>query len=149
MRLQDYVIGVIAITHRQVDGFSDAHVDLLKTFADQAVIAIENVRLFKELETKNRDLTESLAQQTATGEILEVIAHSPTDIRPVLDTVAESAARLCEASDVAIFRLEGDRLRVAAHHGQIPLQPASYATISLHGTVPGRSVLEARTIHVT
>ena len=142
-------LGVIVVARAEPGTFSGNEIELLKTFADQAVIAIENVRLFKELETKNRDLTESLAQQTATGEILEVIAHSPTDIRPVLDTVAESAARLCEASDVAIFRLEGDRLRVAAHHGQIPLQPASYATISLHGTVPGRSVLEARTIHVT
>src|SRR5258705_112375 len=142
-------LGVIVVARAEPGTFSGNEIELLKTFADQAVIAIENVRVFKELETKNRDLTESLAQQTATGEILEVIAHSPTDIRPVLDTVAESAASLCEASDVAIFRLEGDRLRVAAHHGQIPLQPASYATISLHGTVPGRSVLEARTIHVT
>jgi len=142
-------IGLITVGRRDPGPFSEEEMRLMGTFADQAVIAIENVRLFKELETKNRDLTESLAQQTATGEILEVIAHSPTDIRPVLDTVAESAARLCEASDVAIFRLEGDRLRVAAHHGPIPLQPASEATISLHGTVPGRAVLEARTIHVT
>jgi GAF domain-containing protein/anti-sigma regulatory factor (Ser/Thr protein kinase) len=149
LMLASEAVGVIALRRAEVRPFTDRQIALLQTFADQAVIAIENVRLFKELETKNRDLTESLAQQTATGEILEVIAHSPTDIRPVLDTVAESAARLCEASDVAIFRLEGDRLRVAAHHGPIPLQPASDATISLHGTVPGRSVLEARTIHVT
>jgi signal transduction histidine kinase/putative methionine-R-sulfoxide reductase with GAF domain len=148
MMREGVALGAIGVT-RTEPGFTEDQIELLKTFADQALIAIENVRLFKELETKNRDLTESLAQQTATGEILEVIAHSPTDIRPVLDTVAESAARLCEASDVAIFRLEGDRLRVAAHHGPIPLQPASDATISLHGTVPGRSVLEARTIHVT
>jgi GAF domain-containing protein len=152
----DEAVGAIAVTRREPGGFTQDEIALLRTFADQALIAIENVRLFTELQAKNQALTEahaqvteSLAQQTATGEILEVIAHSPTDIRPVLDTVAESAARLCEASDVAIFRLEGDRLRVAAHHGPIPLQPASDATISLHGTVPGRSVLEARTIHVT
>src|SRR5882762_4628073 len=127
MRRHDDVIGVIAITHRQVDGFSDAHVDLLKTFADQAVIAIENVRLFTELQEKNlavteahAHVTEALEQQTATSEILRVISSSPTDLQPVMDAVAENAARLCGASDAQIFRVEDGSLSRVASHGPIP-----------------------------
>ena len=99
---------------------------LLQTFADQAVIAIENVRLFTELQEKNRALTqahaqvtESLEQQTATAEILRVIASSPTDLQPVMDAVAENAARVCGATDSSIFRLEGEHLRLVARHGSL------------------------------
>ncbi len=106
-------IGVLVLTRSVARPFADNQIALAITFADQAVIAIENVRLFNE--TK-----EALEQQTATSEILRVISSSPTDIRPVLDTVAECAARLCGSSDVEIFRRDGDRLRLVAHHGQIP-----------------------------
>ena len=80
----------------------------LKTFADQAVIAIENVRLFQELEARNRDLTESLEQQTATSEILRVISSSPTDVQPVFDTIAERAVRLCNGLLSGVYRFDGD-----------------------------------------
>src|SRR5262249_57422138 len=88
-------------------------IKLLETFADKAVIAIENVRLFQELK-------ESLEQQTATSEILGVIASSPTDIQPVLNAVAESAARLCEAKDAVIWRVDGDMLQRVAVCGPMP-----------------------------
>ena len=91
-----------------VDPFTPTQIKLLQTFADQAVIAIENVRLFQELK-------ESLEQQTATSEILSVIARSPTDIQPVMEAIAESAARLCEANDAYIGRVDGDILRSNAH----------------------------------
>src|SRR5205807_10643419 len=100
-------IGTIMIRRMQVRPFSDKQIKLLETFADQAVIAIENVRLFQEL-------TESLEQQTATSEILGVIASSPTDIQPVLDTVAKNAAQLCESTDAQIRLDEGDGTRSVA-----------------------------------
>ena len=131
-------IGTINLRRTNVNPFTDAQIALLQTFADQAVIAIENVRLFNE--TK-----EALEQQTATSEILRVIASSPTDVQPVVDAVAESAARLCEAFDAAIFRRDGDDLRLVAHHGPIPIQ----STLPLvRGTSNGRAVLSGQTVHV-
>jgi len=110
-------IGAVTVTRAAAAPFPDAQVALLRTFADQAVIAIENVRLFTELQARNRELTEALEQQTATTDILRVIPQSPTDVQPVFDMIAESAARLCEAQYCFVYRFEGQLLHFVAHHG--------------------------------
>ncbi len=139
-------IGTIAVTRREPGAFTDDETALLQTFADQAVIAVENVRLFTELQARNAALAEALEQQTATSEILRVISSSPTDVQPVLDAVAEAAARLCSADDAVIRRVDGDMLRLWAHHGDIPVpQQDMPLTPAL---AIGSAVLEKRTVHV-
>src|SRR5207249_1229255 len=98
-------IGAIGVSKAVAEPFSDKQIALLRTFAAQAVLAIENVRLFKELEVRNAELTETLARQTATGEILRVISSSPTDVQPVFDSVVHSAARLCGANDILLLQV--------------------------------------------
>src|SRR5262249_49631343 len=123
-------LGIIGMWRQAGRAVTDKQIELLTTFADQTIIAIENVRLFKELGDRKRQLTESLEQQTATSEILGVIASSPTDVQPVLDTVAANAARLCSAIDALIYRVDDKMLRVAAHYGQIPI-PIDADTMTL------------------
>ncbi|HYL90713.1 MAG TPA: GAF domain-containing protein [Burkholderiales bacterium] len=108
------VMGAISVTRRETGSFAPHQVELLRTFADQAVIAIENVRLFREIETRNKDLTEALEQQTATGEILKVISSSPTDVQPVFDTIIRNAVRLCDGAAGALFRYDGRLVDVGA-----------------------------------
>ena len=133
------LVGVIHIQRTEVQPFTDKQIELVTTFADQAVIAIENVRLFQELK-------EALEQQTATSEILGVIASSPTDLQPVLDEVAESAARLCEANDCMIRLVEGNRHRLVSSCGLI-LLPDEYIPID-RDRPTGRALIDRQTIHV-
>jgi signal transduction histidine kinase len=135
------VIGVFDLWRNKVDRFTDRQIDLVTTFADQAVIAIENVRLFQELK-------EALEQQTATSQILGVIASSPTDLQPVLDVVAENAARLCDATDAHIFRVDGNALRLAASFGSMPIIAAQESLPISRAIVTTRTIVDRQTIHV-
>ena len=111
------VLGTLNVS-RAEGGFTERHIELLRTFADQAVIAIENVRLFQELEARNRKLTEVLEQQTATSEILQAISASPTDAQPVFDTIARRAVRVCEGTHGVVCRFDGVLVHAVAHsHG--------------------------------
>jgi signal transduction histidine kinase len=133
-------LGAIILRRTAVEPFSDKQIELLKTFADQAVIAIENVRLFTELQEKNRALTdahaqvtEALEQQTATSEILRVISRSQTDVQPVFDTIVKSAVRLCGGLFSALFRFDGELLHQGAEHNFTP-----EALEELHRVFPAR-----------
>src|SRR5262249_50755613 len=118
-------IGAILIRRREVRPFTEKQIALLKTFADQAVIAIENVRLFQELK-------ESLEQQTATSQILGVIASSPTEIQPVFDVIVENAARLCDSNDAHLRLLEGGSLRLAASYGSFRIPVRELVPMTRH-----------------
>ncbi len=141
-------IGAVTVTRAAAAPFPDAQAALLRTFADQAVIAIENVRLFTELQARNRELTEALEQQTATSEILRVISSSATELGPVLDTVAANAARVCDAEDIGVFQLDGGTLRAGGRYGTGPKQDIGSIAHIRRDLLLGRTFLERRTIHV-
>jgi len=142
----EQVIGVLSVTRTEVRPFSDDHVALLETFADQAVIAIENTRLFDELERSNRDLSEALEQQTALAEVLRIIASSPTNLDAVLNTIASSAARLCETDDAEINLIHGDVSVRKAIVG--PLVGATGQPTLTRHTMQGLAVLDRKTVHI-
>jgi len=110
-------IGVLALHRHKVNPFTDKQIELATTFTDQAVIAIENVRLFEAEQQRTRELSESLEQQTATSEVLKVISSSPTNIQPVLDIIGERAEKLCEADTSIVSVVEGELIHLASIHG--------------------------------
>jgi GAF domain-containing protein len=152
---KDVSIGFIAVTRIQPGNFADHHVQLLQTFADQAVIAIENARLFHEVQARTEDLQDSLRQQTAVGDVLKIISRSAFDLQTVLSTLTESAATLCEADYSWLFQREGEYFRFVASYGETPEIHARLRNYFLPLRVPvdrssitGRTALEARVVHV-
>src|SRR5262249_6538414 len=149
---QGRAIGAIGISRRTPSPFSDRHITLLQTFAEQAVIAIENVRLFTELQSRNSELTESLEQQTATSEVLQVISRSPSDVEPTFEVIAASAARLCEAVEGTVFRYDGTLIHIAAHCGGDPEQTDALKRVFPippgRGSVTARAILTRTVVHV-
>jgi signal transduction histidine kinase len=141
-------LGAILVIRYQPGPFTDQQIALLETFADQAVIAIENARLFAELEQRNGELGAALEQQTATAEVLRVIASSPTDLAAVLGTIAEAAAGLCDANDALINQVQDGALPLVAAWGTIPRLPLGSSFPLDRGFPPGRAILDARPIQV-
>ena len=152
-------VGVISVARAAPGPFPQNQIDLLKTFADQAVIAIENVRLFKELQQKNEavtqahaQVTEALEQQTATSEILRVISQSPTDVQPVFDTIVRSAVRLCDGLFGTVFQFDGELLHFVAQHNYTPEALAEVHRVfpmrPTRGFGSGRAIFERAVVHI-
>jgi two-component system NtrC family sensor kinase len=139
-------IGIISVTRKDAGPFAPHDIGLLKTFASQAVIAIQNVGLFDEVKAKTRELTESLTYQTGSANILSVIASSPTDVMPVLKAIVESACEVCDAYDAVSFLKDGDHLRFCAHYGPIPFTLEKWPIN--RRWVAGRAFLDQKPVHV-
>ncbi|MDN4983213.1 GAF domain-containing protein [Bradyrhizobium arachidis] len=146
LRRDGQTIGVFTLTRQVVRAFTDKQIELVQTFADQAVIAIQNVRLFDEVQAKTRDLEEALTYQTGSSNILNVIASSPTDVTPVLQAIVESACELCGAYDAAVMLKEGEELCLGAHHGPIPMGRRRWSNDRT--TVSGRAMADGIPVHV-
>jgi GAF domain-containing protein/anti-sigma regulatory factor (Ser/Thr protein kinase) len=149
---QGIPIGAILIRRMEERSFSDKQIKLLETFADQAVIAIENTRLFEAEQASKRELREALDYRTATSDVLNVISRSPSRLQPVFDTLVESAARLCQAEKAQIFRCEGTTFNQCASYGLDPRFGEYVKTLEItpgRGSVTGRVLLKGKTVQIT
>ena len=145
------LIGAFSLCRSEARAFTDKQIELVTTFADQAVIAIENVRLFEEVQARTAELSESLEYQTATSEVLNVISRAPSQLQPVFEAIVETAGRLCEAEYALVYRLQDGKYQVAASNNaeaeliryarEHPLAPGRESLI-------GRTALEGRTVHI-
>jgi len=150
------VLGTINLGRQRVEPFTERQIDLVRTFADQAVIAMENARLLGELQARTRDLEESLEYQTATSDVLNVVSRSTADVQPVLDTAIETAVRLCSADSGSIWVRDGEVYRNMAFSAAYQTEPEYLAVARQHTFVPGRggsgiaarAALEGRVVHV-
>jgi GAF domain-containing protein len=140
-------IGAISIRRLKPELLTEKQIALVQSFASQAVIAIENVRLFNELQKRNTEITEALEQQTATSEILSIIAENPTDVQPVLDAVAERAAKICNSYDAAIAQIDGNTYEAVAHWGPVPISRLGAVPLN-RDTVVGRAMVDRKTLHI-
>src|SRR5215813_8140050 len=153
MRRDGTVIGTITTWRRQVRPFNERQIALIETFAAQAVIAIENTRLFEEVQAKTRELQESLEFQTATSDVLNVISRSPSQLQPVFDSIAQSASRQCGGEHAIVTRYDGKLLHLAAQHNPRPgssaAQAAFYPRIPARNTsISGRALVDIAVVHV-
>jgi len=144
-------IGVLALTRSQVEPFSEREIELVTTFADQAVIAIENVRLFDQVQARTRELSEALEQQTATSEVLQVISSSPGELEPVFEAMLENATRICGSNFGTLYLREGEAFRAVSMHGATPHYLQSRLGQLVHpgpGTGLGRAVRTKQAVHI-
>src|SRR5215468_9403938 len=145
-------IGAITLGRTKVAPFDDKQIALVEAFADQAVIAIENTRMFEAEQASKRELQESLEYQTATSDVLGVISRSPNDLQPIIDTIVETATRLCKANLGGLMRFENGGFRLlptsGAMEGRITKQLIDRLVPIDRGSVAGRVAIERRTVHI-
>jgi PAS domain S-box-containing protein len=141
-------IGAITIRHVEPKLLTERQIELVRTFADQAVIAIENVRLFDEVQKRNQEISEALEQQTATSEVLRALSGFQPELRSLLEIIAVNAAKVCGADDAHIYRIELETLKEWTHRGPIPGLEAGESLPLNRSSVIGRAIVDRQTIHI-